>query len=231
VTRMGRRRVTGPIAEVRMRLGHRMLVDLRAPAQREAFRTGRYDDALVGFALGLMAEPGSVAVDVGANVGFWTVPLALRAASLGGRVYAFEPVPANRDRLVANARLNEADDRVTVVPVALSDREGTTAITLREEFAGGATTGNAAILIDDGEDDRFQRLTVSEWNRVYYERRGVDPTVAVGAVLAPLGYAVLRRVDARRWAAVDGFSSPRPVDDVVLAPEEQVRRTVALLNG
>jgi FkbM family methyltransferase len=266
------------IVEARMRLGHRMLVDLRAPAQREAFRTGRYDDGLLGVALRLLAGPGASALDVGANVGFWTVPLAVRAATLGGRVHAFEPVPANRERLAANTRLNGVDGHVVVVPVALSDEDGTAAMTLREEFAAGAGTGNAAVVVDDGQDDRFETVevrtarldslagglgvarlavvkvdieghedrflagavatldrwrpvVVSEWNRVFYDRRGVDPAARVATVLARLRYRVAGRDRQGRWRPADGFASERPVDDLVLAPCERLDEVLSLLDG
>lgn len=48
-------------------------------------------------------------VDVGANVGSYTL---LACGAVGAHGYAFEPVPATYERLVANLRLNELTDRV-----------------------------------------------------------------------------------------------------------------------
>ena len=55
---------------------------------------------LISAALQLM-PPGGPAVDFGADVGFWSVPLAEQ-----GHVFAYEPVPSNTERLRDNAALN-----------------------------------------------------------------------------------------------------------------------------
>ena len=61
-------------------------------------------------------RPGSCFIDVGADVGFFSL-LAARLAGPGGRVVAIEPVPANADLIKANAMLNRFDN-VTIVTAA-----------------------------------------------------------------------------------------------------------------
>ena len=39
-----------------------------------------------------LAEPGTTYFDVGANIGFYTIPMAAFARSIGARVVAIEPV-------------------------------------------------------------------------------------------------------------------------------------------
>lgn len=261
------------ITTTTMRLGHRLMLDLRAPAQRQAYLTGWFDDDLLQAARRLMRRPGDIALDVGANIGLWTVPLARHAASIGGHVVAFEPLPANVERLQANLELNDGADSVTVAPRALSDRPATAQLVLREDFHAGASTGNASIYISDGTDDRFDSATVAaerldetawvddaritvvkvdveghedhvfrggrrtiartrpvmfvEWNTKYYERRGVDPTSCVGDSLQGLDYVTARR-DAHRWT-VGRFFSPKPIDDLVLIPQERVSTCLGAL--
>lgn len=41
-----------------------------------------------------------------------------------------------------------------------ADHAGTLQLSLREEFLAGASTGNAAVVIDDGGDERFPTATV-----------------------------------------------------------------------
>jgi FkbM family methyltransferase len=65
--------------------------------------------------------PGGVFVDVGANVGYYTL-LAARQVGRTGRVIAFEPNPASLKLLLLNT-LTEGDT-VRVFPFAVSDREG-----------------------------------------------------------------------------------------------------------
>jgi FkbM family methyltransferase len=64
-------------------------------------------------------HPGDVAVDVGANVGYFTC-LAARAVGPQGVVHAVEPAPANIDALKRNIRLNELNN-VVVHSVAASN--------------------------------------------------------------------------------------------------------------
>jgi FkbM family methyltransferase len=56
-------------------------------------------------ALRALAEPGTTAVDVGANVGLLTICLA-DAVGRDGAVWAFEPFPSTVERLHQNVRLN-----------------------------------------------------------------------------------------------------------------------------
>jgi FkbM family methyltransferase len=150
-----------PIASARMRAGHRLLLDLRSGTEWLSFYTGRFDDGRIRAARALMrGAGGGVAVDAGANIGFWTVPLALEARATGGRVLAVEPVASNARRLRQNLLLNGVDDVVLVRQEALSDTAGALTMTLREDFADGAETGNAAVLIDDGTDDRWTQVRV-----------------------------------------------------------------------
>jgi FkbM family methyltransferase len=51
-----------------------------------------------------LAIPGSVAIDVGANVGIHAIPLASKLAP--GKLIAVEPLQRNAGRLLANALLN-----------------------------------------------------------------------------------------------------------------------------
>jgi len=64
-------------------------------------------------------EPGSTVLDVGANIGIYT----LLAAKRGARVFAIEADPRNLERLRHHVHENGFDARVTVFPIAVSDRE------------------------------------------------------------------------------------------------------------
>lgn len=65
--------------------------------------------------------PGGVFVDVGANAGYFTVIAGLRVGP-SGRVFAFEPHPAVRSRLLRHLEVNHLAGVVTVADVALGDR-------------------------------------------------------------------------------------------------------------
>lgn len=59
-------------------------------------------------------RPGDVAIDAGANIGFFSL-IMWRQVGQAGRVHAFEPQPAAVERLRENASLNQAD-RIIIVP-------------------------------------------------------------------------------------------------------------------
>jgi FkbM family methyltransferase len=68
-------------------------------------------------------RPGDVFVDVGANIGYFSV-LAASVVGEEGAVFAFEPDPDNFRLLQANAALNAQQHCITSVPAALSDAAG-----------------------------------------------------------------------------------------------------------
>ena len=75
-------------------------------------------------------HPGMVVYDVGANIGYVSLLLArvVESASSGGatvkgQVFAFEPLPANLERMDANFRLNPWA-HITRVAAAVVDRPG-----------------------------------------------------------------------------------------------------------
>ena len=142
-----------PMVLAPMRLGYRMHLDLRSRTEVFAYYTGTYDTPLISAALQLM-PPGGLAVDLGANVGFWSVPLAKQ-----GHVFAYEPVPSNTERLRDNAALNGVQATMAVQRLAISSTPGELCLSLREDFQRGAETGNAAVVIDSSDAD-FETVSI-----------------------------------------------------------------------
>ena len=148
---------TSCTAWARMRLGHEMLTDLRSSTEFHAYYLGDFDTRAIRSALRLIKRDSTV-LDVGANIGFWSIPLA---SHLKGRgcLHAFEPVPANYRRLTENVRRNMLEDTAHLHEAGLSDQNRSLQISLREDFANGAETGNAAI-VADSEDLLFKRTRI-----------------------------------------------------------------------
>src|SRR4030095_12986569 len=70
-----------------------------------------------------LLNPNSWFVDVGANLGYFTL-LAAKWTAPTGRIDAFEPDPINRQRLEAHLRENNLTDRVRIHPIAASSQPG-----------------------------------------------------------------------------------------------------------
>lgn len=83
-----------------------------------------------------LLRPGDTFVDVGANVGYFTL-LASKIVGRNGKVISFEPAPSNASRLRENVRLNQAENVITY-EFAVSDRPGTVRIGRQRE--GGSAT-------------------------------------------------------------------------------------------
>jgi FkbM family methyltransferase len=80
--------------------------------------------------------PGAVFVDVGANVGFFSL-MAARCVGPTGRVVAFEPIAAHAASIRSNAELNGLS--IDVVEAAVGDRHGGRTRLWVSEHPGGAT--------------------------------------------------------------------------------------------
>ena len=69
-------------------------------------------------------SPADLFVDVGANVGSYTL---LACSVRGARGICFEPVPLTYQRLLDNLRLNDMTERVRAFNLGLSDRRASCA--------------------------------------------------------------------------------------------------------
>lgn len=81
-------------------------------------------------------RPGDFAIDVGANVGFFTLMMA-QLVGKTGHVLTVEPGADNFAKLDANLRLNETGSLVTIDQRVLSDREEIVKFYLSADDSGG----------------------------------------------------------------------------------------------
>jgi len=109
--------------------------------------------------LSMAVPPGGCMLDVGANIGFYTIGLGRMLKPHGGRVFAIEPVRSNYDRLVENIRLNNLEEAVTTLNYALGNEQGS--ILIQMETDNQASTGNAALVVDGASDRDAQTNGVS----------------------------------------------------------------------
>lgn len=122
------------IATIRTSDNFRMRVDTRDFIQRTIYLTGVWDDG-VGAAMRRNLKPGDLFVDVGANVGYFS----LLAARRGARVIAFEPNPVCLTAFAHNLALNDFEG-VDLRPVGIADRRGQDVLYVESEENLGAGT-------------------------------------------------------------------------------------------
>lgn len=121
--------------------------------------------SLINTELGRPALKGATCVEVGANIGTTTLPIALRHdAEL---CIAIEPAPANLTLLRANLTANGVGpERVRVLPVAASDRPGIVELELSSDNSG---------------DHRVRRHERQAANQPEFYGEGQRPVITVPA--------------------------------------------------
>ena len=107
-----------------------MELDLDSHIERRIFYFGFYRPWVLPYFDGLLAQ-GKTVVDVGANVGQFTLWAAKRVGS-EGRVVAFEPDLCCFEKLVRNVHLNSREG-IFLENIALSDFDGEAVLHLNDE--------------------------------------------------------------------------------------------------
>ena len=134
-----------------------------------------------------LLEPGDVFVDIGANIGWYTLVAALRVGP-EGRVFAFEPDAENHAILSHNVDSNlngSARKAVRVERRAVSDRHGAGRIFLSPDNMGDhriyASSGvGASMKIRETRLDRYFRRLSRPLGVLKVDTQGAEPQVYRG---------------------------------------------------
>ena len=129
--------------------------------------------------LSAFIKQGMTFVDVGANVGYFT----LLAASLGARVVAYEPTPAVYKRLRENVELNGLQN-VSLLNAAVAEKAGTLT------FHQSPDDPEANSIFGEGEcieveavalDEDLSRRSIQHVDLLKIDAEGAEPLVLAGA--------------------------------------------------
>jgi FkbM family methyltransferase len=111
-------------------------------------------------AMDLLAANALTILDVGANIGLYSIRFAKRFPA--ARVYAFEPMPPSHAFLQRNVAANAVGDRVSCFNYGLSEKSGTV-----DFFISPAAGTNASLLNVAGAQDALRvvglTLTMDQW--------------------------------------------------------------------
>jgi len=105
------------------RFGYRMRVDLHDQIGRMIYFLGSHEPD-ESDRVRAMIQPDWVVVDVGAQIGFYTLMSASRIDPHRGHVYALEPNPKSLEKLRYHVQINDLS-HVTVIPKAVAAERGT----------------------------------------------------------------------------------------------------------
>ena len=108
-----------------------MSLDLMLPGvSRDLAISGTREEQLV-YVLRNTVKKGGIVLDLGANIGYYTLMLANLVGD-GGFVYAVEPAIENYELLQQNVTLNNFQDRVETFRFAISNKKGVEKLYLSE---------------------------------------------------------------------------------------------------
>jgi len=147
--------------------------------------------------IGNFCRPGHVAIDAGANLGEWTLPMA-QAVGPTGRVFAFEPVPYLAQAIDKTLRIN-ALTHARVVDKALAEKDGQTTFIYDEDHTGmssflgslaeGTTTKDITVetitLDSFADSEKLDRLDFIKMDVQGYEGKVMDGARDVLSRLRP----------------------------------------------
>jgi FkbM family methyltransferase len=203
-------------------------------------------------------KPGGLFVDIGANVGLYT----LLAAECGSEVIAVEPVNATAAALRRNLDLNGIAHAVRVEELVLLNRNGTAVLegkdpnrqsarwsdnggvraTTLDEVLGQRTAlgvkvdveGNERLVLEGASRALSEHrigLMQLEWNDTSMAALG-EGRAPVARLIRQAGYALVRvSATGRKLVIMGDDEAERAGNDVFALPEERLEELVASLDS
>jgi FkbM family methyltransferase len=127
-----------------------------------------------------LVQPGDTVLDIGAHAGFYSL-LFSRLVGPDGRVFAFEPLPANLRHLREHLRLN-AIPNVSVCPVAVGEAPGTSSFAPGPNSYTGALSPTGPLTVAVASlDDMHAAGLLPEPDLIKIDVEGGEERVLLGA--------------------------------------------------
>lgn len=161
--------------------GYKVLLNLKKEKSRWL---GTYEPELQA-ALKVFIKPGMTIYDVGANIGYVSLMLAHHAGG-NGKIFAFEALPSNIERINRNIELNNLKN-VTVVSAAVMDKSDPVTFYVHDSVGMGKAAGSAGRFAEKYKDEiTVEGITLDEF--VFVQRNPAPSVVKMdiegGEVLA-----------------------------------------------
>jgi FkbM family methyltransferase len=157
-----------PIAAGKLE-GQQMLLDLQF---EKDYWLGTYEPHLQT-AIFDLAKTGTTAYDIGANIGYISLMFA-QAVGEAGKVYAFEALPENLDRLAQNLALNHLEERVEIVPGAVVDANKSVRFIVGHSGSTGKAQGSAG---RDLQEDQIIEVNGLSLDKFIYHDGNPAPAI------------------------------------------------------
>lgn len=180
---------------------------------RQIYFYDDFEEHQVAALLNKMQKGADLFLDIGANIGFYSIIVAKHSATK--RIVAFEADPRNILQLGANLLLNNLDARIEIVPKAVSSRVGKT------KFRLGPANSTGQSMVDETADEFVS----------------VD-TITIDEFMDVRGKKIFAKIDieGHELEAINGMSRLIANNDVFLQIEcyreniPELKRMLAALN-
>lgn len=139
--------------------------------------TQGYWEAWITLWISQQLETADLFIDVGANVGYYT----MMAAKAGVKTLSFEPNPEIAQMVEWSANLNRCRDKVSICREALSDKPGHAVLWVPENHSGGASIETNGVGFDVKVDTLDNVLKGSQGNfLIKIDAEGSEPKIWAG---------------------------------------------------
>ncbi len=160
----------------------KIIFDKEDPVMSGGISLGEYEPETVACFRSSLKD-GMTVVDIGANLGYFTVIAAGRIGP-SGKVFSYEPDPHNFELLKNNIDVNGFKN-VTAIPIALSDRAGTRELFFGDNqcthsFSDKKGTGRFESVITDTLDNSLKAFGSPRIDIIKIDIEGAEPIVLEG---------------------------------------------------
>lgn len=168
--------------------------------------SGIYEDQSIVLALSLVTES-DVFVDAGANIGLYTILLTKKS---GCRSVAFEPNHDTFQRLYRNVALNHLEERVTLIPCALSNEAGVVTISLESPGnVGGSSMIQQGRYVNAAPalplSVALEDLDISNVKLLKIDVEGAENLVLLGTRLSQVEHVIMEWHGTAKASRTDEF--------------------------
>lgn len=121
--------------------GYKMKIDISNDVGRKIFFTGFYEEPETVFCLKNI-DKDDILIDVGANVGYFSLLFAQQTVIGEGEVYSIDPIPSNIEKLVFNARVNGFNN-INIIQNAMGEEKSQLDFYIKKDNAYSSFANNS----------------------------------------------------------------------------------------
>jgi len=152
---MGSKQWKEPEFFIRLKNNAQLYIDVRSNTHKVPFWIGKRDEDIIQLLISNLKE-NDVFFDIGANIGYYAIPIAKTLAAKNVTVHAFEPVNDNYNSL-QKAIVQNKISNIKTHKIALGDSIGSTEIIKTEV----GNSSNAVLAHQNMENTNVTRETIS----------------------------------------------------------------------